>query len=137
MDAVEGAEGDGTRTRVELARGADDPQVVPPTSPLAVRPIRASACSGGRIRPGSASATVNGPTSVRRRVTQWPPSSSAMARTYVRAIAEELGGHCVTLRRTEVGPFTVAEADPGRILPPEQALARIGRTANGDVGGTT
>jgi len=57
--------------------------------------------------------------------------------TYVRAIAEELGGHCVTLRRTEVGPFTVAEADPGRILPPEQALARIGRTANGDVGGTT
>ena len=57
--------------------------------------------------------------------------------TYVRAIAEELGGHCVTLRRTEVGPFTVAEADPGRILPPEQALARIGRTVNGDVGGTT
>src|SRR5438094_386654 len=57
--------------------------------------------------------------------------------TYVRAIAEELGGHCVTLRRTEVGPFTVAEADPGRILPPEQALARIGRTANGDVGRTS
>jgi len=27
--------------------------------------------------------------------------------TYVRAIAEALGGHCRTLRRTEVGPFTV------------------------------
>jgi tRNA pseudouridine55 synthase len=46
--------------------------------------------------------------------------------TYVRAIAEVLGGHCATLRRTEVGPFTVEEADPERILAPDQALARIG-----------
>jgi tRNA pseudouridine55 synthase len=46
--------------------------------------------------------------------------------TYVRAIAEALGGHCVTLRRTEVGPFTVEEADPERILPPDEALARVG-----------
>jgi tRNA pseudouridine55 synthase len=46
--------------------------------------------------------------------------------TYVRAIAAALGGHCRTLRRTEVGPFTVAEADPDVIVPPEQALARIG-----------
>jgi tRNA pseudouridine55 synthase len=46
--------------------------------------------------------------------------------TYVRAIAEALGGHCRTLRRTEVGPFTVAEADPDAIVPPEQALARLG-----------
>ena len=48
--------------------------------------------------------------------------------TYIRAIADVLGGHCVTLRRTEVGPFTVDEADPERILPPDAALARIGRT---------
>ena len=48
--------------------------------------------------------------------------------TYVRAIADALGGHCVTLRRTEVGPFTVEEADPERILPPDAALARIGLT---------
>jgi tRNA pseudouridine55 synthase len=48
--------------------------------------------------------------------------------TYIRAIADVLGGHCVTLRRTEVGPFTVDEADPERILPPDGALARIGRT---------
>jgi tRNA pseudouridine55 synthase len=47
--------------------------------------------------------------------------------TYIRAIADVLGGHCVTLRRTEVGPFTVDEADPERILPPDAALARIGR----------
>jgi tRNA pseudouridine55 synthase len=49
--------------------------------------------------------------------------------TYVRAIAAALGGHCVTLRRTEVGPFRVEEADPERIIPPEQALARIGLPA--------
>ena len=46
--------------------------------------------------------------------------------TYVRAIAEALGGHCVSLRRTEVGPFRVEEADPARIVPPDEALARIG-----------
>jgi tRNA pseudouridine55 synthase len=46
--------------------------------------------------------------------------------TYVRAIADALGGHCVALRRTEVGPFRVEEADRERILPPETALARIG-----------
>ena len=51
--------------------------------------------------------------------------------TYVRAIAEALGGHCVSLRRTEVGPFNVDEADPERIVPPEEALARIGRTPTG------
>src|SRR5207244_11066398 len=46
--------------------------------------------------------------------------------TYVRAIAEALGGHCRTLRRTEVGPFLVEEADEARIVPPEEALARLG-----------
>jgi len=46
--------------------------------------------------------------------------------TYVRAIAEVLGGHCTTLRRTEVGPFTVEEADPEWLIRPEEALARIG-----------
>jgi tRNA pseudouridine55 synthase len=45
--------------------------------------------------------------------------------TYVRAIADELGGHCRTLRRTEVGPFRVEDADPARIVPPEEALAEL------------
>jgi tRNA pseudouridine55 synthase len=45
--------------------------------------------------------------------------------TYVRAIAEALGGHCRTLRRTEIGPFSVDEADPERIVPVEEALARL------------
>jgi tRNA pseudouridine55 synthase len=54
--------------------------------------------------------------------------------TYVRAIAEALGGHCMTLRRTEVGPFTVEEADPERIVPPDEALARIGVAPDGAAG---
>jgi tRNA pseudouridine55 synthase len=44
--------------------------------------------------------------------------------TYVRAIAAALGGHCLTLRRTEVGPFSVEEAGP-RVIPSEEALARL------------
>ena len=42
--------------------------------------------------------------------------------TYVRAIADALGGHCRTLRRTAVGPFSVDDADEERILPPADAL---------------
>ncbi len=49
--------------------------------------------------------------------------------TYVRAIAEALGGHCATLRRTEIGPFRVEEADPERMIPAEEALERIGQPA--------
>jgi tRNA pseudouridine55 synthase len=45
--------------------------------------------------------------------------------TYVRSIAAELGGHCRSLRRTEVGPFHVDDADPARIIPPEEALAQL------------
>jgi tRNA pseudouridine55 synthase len=30
--------------------------------------------------------------------------------TYIRSLAIALGGHCVTLRRTDVGPFSVADA---------------------------
>jgi tRNA pseudouridine55 synthase len=45
--------------------------------------------------------------------------------TYVRSIAAELGGHCVSLRRTEVGPFRVEDANPDRIIPPDEALAAL------------
>jgi tRNA pseudouridine55 synthase len=45
--------------------------------------------------------------------------------TYIRAIADRLGGHCVSLRRTEIGPFGVDEADPDTLIPPEEALARL------------
>lgn len=45
--------------------------------------------------------------------------------TYVRSIAAELGGHCRSLRRTEVGPFHVDDANPERIIPAEEALAAL------------
>ena len=55
--------------------------------------------------------------------------------TYVRAIAHALGGHCRTLRRTEVGPFDVVDAvtpeafEPARLLPEAEVLARIEASA--------
>jgi tRNA pseudouridine55 synthase len=51
--------------------------------------------------------------------------------TYVRAIAGALGGHCRTLRRTEVGPFSVADAvppeafDASLLLAEADVLARV------------
>ena len=51
--------------------------------------------------------------------------------TYVRAIAQALGGHCVTLRRTAVGPFSVDDAvtpelfEPGCLLDEEEVLAAL------------
>jgi tRNA pseudouridine55 synthase len=45
--------------------------------------------------------------------------------TYIRSIAEALDGHCRTLRRTEIGPFAIEEADLETIIPPEDALARL------------
>lgn len=45
--------------------------------------------------------------------------------TYVRAVADALGGHCRTLRRLEIGPFSVDEADPERMIDAAEALARL------------
>jgi tRNA pseudouridine55 synthase len=50
------------------------------------------------------------------------------AGTYVRSIAQALGGHCTSLRRTAVGPFSVDEAAPvgeAALLPVAGALARL------------
>ena len=49
--------------------------------------------------------------------------------TYVRAIAEALGGHCTALRRVGVGPFGIDEAAPvedAALLPVADALDRTG-----------
>ena len=48
--------------------------------------------------------------------------------TYVRAIADALGGHCRSLRRTKVGPFSVEDADEERIVPPAKMLAGCPRS---------
>ena len=45
--------------------------------------------------------------------------------TYVRSIAEALGGHCTALRRTAVGAFAVEEADSEQLMPVADALARL------------
>ena len=45
--------------------------------------------------------------------------------TYVRSLADALGGHCRSLRRTEIGPFGVDEADESRLLSLEEALPRL------------
>jgi len=67
--------------------------------------------------------------------------------TYVRAIADALGGHCRTIRRNAVGPFRVEDADEERVLLPlaalvdlperalteaEESLIRSGRPVPGD-----
>jgi tRNA pseudouridine55 synthase len=49
--------------------------------------------------------------------------------TYVRSLAAALGGHCRTLRRTEIGPFAVSEASADletvELLEPSVALRRL------------
>jgi tRNA pseudouridine55 synthase len=51
--------------------------------------------------------------------------------TYIRSIATALGGHCVSLRRTEVGAFSVDDAVPPdaftaeRLLPEAAVLERV------------
>jgi tRNA pseudouridine55 synthase len=45
--------------------------------------------------------------------------------TYVRAIADALGGYCRTIRRTAVGPFRVEDANEERVLLPLAALVHL------------
>jgi tRNA pseudouridine55 synthase len=51
--------------------------------------------------------------------------------TYVRSIADALGGHCAALRRTEVGPFSVEDAvtpetfTPAALLPEADIRALV------------
>ena len=51
--------------------------------------------------------------------------------TYIRSLAIALGGPCATLRRTEVGPFSVEDAvapeafAPERLLPEAEVLERV------------
>jgi tRNA pseudouridine55 synthase len=45
--------------------------------------------------------------------------------TYIRSIADALGGHCRTLRRTAVGPFRVEDASEDLVLPPLAALVML------------
>jgi tRNA pseudouridine55 synthase len=57
--------------------------------------------------------------------------------TYVRAIAQALGGHCTTLRRTAIGPFSIDEAaddvQSAELMPVAAALERLPAEAVGRV----
>ncbi len=52
--------------------------------------------------------------------------------TYVRAIADALGGHCRALRRTAVGTFRVEDADEMHLLPPLAAVSHLARRSLSD-----
>ena len=56
--------------------------------------------------------------------------------TYVRAIADALGGHCVALRRLEVGPFSVADAVTPDAFDPACLLSEASVRASLDAVGT-
>jgi tRNA pseudouridine55 synthase len=45
--------------------------------------------------------------------------------TYIRSLAIALGGHCATLRRTEVGPFSVADAVTPEMFTDERLLSEV------------
>ena len=50
------------------------------------------------------------------------------AGTYVRSLIADLGdAYCEELRRTQIGPFSVEDADPTRVLALDQALAFLPR----------
>ena len=56
--------------------------------------------------------------------------------TYVRSLVADLGdAYCVELRRTGIGPFDVADADPERLLPLDDALAFLPADRAGRRGG--
>jgi tRNA pseudouridine55 synthase len=52
--------------------------------------------------------------------------------TYVRSLIAELGdAYCAELQRTAVGPFRLKDAEPGRTVPLEEALAFLPERALG------
>ena len=65
-------------------------------------------------------------------IVRYEPPSAVLALhvtsgTYVRAIADALGGHCVALRRTQVGQFSIHDASETRVLPPLAAVSFLPR----------
>jgi tRNA pseudouridine55 synthase len=52
--------------------------------------------------------------------------------TYVRGLADALGGHCRSIRRTAVGPFRVEDADETLVLGPLAALVMLPERALSD-----
>jgi tRNA pseudouridine55 synthase len=112
----------------------DPPQL--PTGELLQRPPAYSAVKVGgrraydRARAGEDVVLAERPVTVHRFEQLWREEDRAAfaiecsAGTYVRALVADLGdAYCETLRRTGIGPFDVADADPSRLVGLEQALS--------------
>jgi tRNA pseudouridine55 synthase len=107
-----------------------------PTGELLQRPHAYSAVKvGGRraydlARAGEEVVLAERPVTVHRFEQLWREDDRAAfviecsAGTYVRTLIGDLGdAYCETLRRTGIGPFDVADADPDRLIGLQEALA--------------
>ncbi len=112
-----------------------DPLVLP-TGELLQRPPAYSAVKVDgrrayeRARAGEEVVIAERPVTVHRFEQLWREGDRAAfaidcsAGTYVRTLICELGdAYCSELRRTAIGPFSVADADPNRIVPLAGALS--------------
>jgi len=107
-----------------------------PTGELLQRPPAYSAVKVAgrrayeRARAGEDVVLAERPVTVHRFEQLWREEDRAAfaiecsAGTYVRTLVADLGdAYCETLRRTGIGPFDVADADPSRLIGIEQALS--------------
>ena len=124
----------------EIARTGNVPPDPPllPTGELLQRPHAYSAVKVGgrraydRARAGEEVVLDARPVTVHRFDQLWREDERAAfaiecsAGTYVRTLIADLGdAYCEQLRRTAIGAFDVAVADPARLLPLADVLARI------------
>ncbi len=121
----------------ELAPGRTPPEPLPlPTGRIRQRPPAYSAVKvqGRRAyalaRAGEAVELPEREVEVARFEQLWRDGDRAgllvecSSGTYVRSLVADLGdAYCEELRRTAIGPFDVADADPERIVPLNDALA--------------
>jgi tRNA pseudouridine55 synthase len=121
-----------------------DPLVLP-TGELLQRPPAYSAVKvDGRrayalARAGEEVVLAERPVTVHRFQQLWREGDRAAfaiecsAGTYVRTLVADLGdAYCEALRRTGIGPFDVADADPGRLIGLEEALSFLPAVRLGD-----
>jgi len=122
---------------------ADPPQL--PTGDLLQRPPAYSAVKvGGHrayelARAGEEVELAERPVSVYRFEQLWREQDRAAfaiecsAGTYVRSLIADLGdAYCEQLRRTAIGPFQIADADPARLIGLRDALAFLPSVALDD-----
>jgi tRNA pseudouridine55 synthase len=120
----------------ELAQGRMPPEpLVLPTGVIRQRPPAYSAVKiGGRrayelARAGEAVEPAEREVEVTRFEQLWREDDRAAfaidcsSGTYVRSLIADLGdAYCLELRRTAIGPFDAADADPDNVIPLNEAL---------------